>query len=98
MVAIRCLDEGVDVPATRRAYILASSTNPREFVQRRGRILRKASEKNFALVYDFLVGPWNTMQELGEVPSKALLLRELPRFAVFSQDSQNFYEASVLPD
>ncbi len=94
LVAIRCLDEGVDVPATRRAYILASSTNPREFVQRRGRILRKASEKHFALVYDFLVGPWNTMRELGEASSKALLLRELPRFAEFSQDSQNYYEAS----
>ena len=39
LIAIRCLDEGVDIPETRRAFILASSTNPRQFIQRRGRIL-----------------------------------------------------------
>ncbi len=94
LVAIRCLDEGVDIPATRRAYILASSTNPREFVQRRGRILRKSPGKHFALMYDFLVGPWNTIEDLGEDSSKRLLLRELPRFAEFSQDSENPYQAS----
>lgn len=55
LVAIRCLDQGVDVPATKRAYILASSTNPREFVQRRGRILRKSKGKPYAVVYDFLL-------------------------------------------
>jgi superfamily II DNA or RNA helicase len=42
LVAIRCLDEGVDVPSTRTAYLLASSSNPREFIQRRGRVLRYA--------------------------------------------------------
>ena len=40
LVAIRCLDEGVDIPATRTAVILASSHNPRQFIQRRGRVLR----------------------------------------------------------
>lgn len=93
LVAIRCLDQGVDVPATRRAYILASSTNPREFVQRRGRILRKADGKQFAQVYDFLVGPWNTTASLGKDVAKGLLLRELPRFAEFSLDAVNPQEA-----
>ncbi len=93
LVAIRCLDQGVDVPATRRAYILASSTNPREFVQRRGRILRKADGKQFAQVYDFLVGPWNTIVDLGKDSAKRLLLRELPRFAEFSLDAMNAQEA-----
>lgn len=93
LVAIRCLDQGVDVPATRRAYILASSTNPREFVQRRGRILRKAPGKQFAQVYDFLVGPWNTTEELGHDSARGLLLRELPRFAEFSLDAMNAQEA-----
>ena len=41
LVAMKCLDEGVDVPSTRTAYILASSSNPKEFIQRRGRILRQ---------------------------------------------------------
>lgn len=93
LVAIRCLDQGVDVPATRRAYILASSTNPREFVQRRGRILRKSNGKRFAVVHDFLVGPWNTKEIFGRESARALLLRELPRFAEFSLDAGNSQEA-----
>lgn len=57
LVAIRCLDEGVDVPATRTAFILASSTNPRQFVQRRGRVLRRFPGKDRADIYDFFVVP-----------------------------------------
>ena len=45
LVAMKCLDEGVDVPSTRTAYIMASSSNPREFVQRRGRVLRKSAHR-----------------------------------------------------
>jgi superfamily II DNA or RNA helicase len=93
LVAIRCLDQGVDVPATRRAYILASSTNPREFVQRRGRILRKSKGKQFAVVHDFLLGPWQTKEILGREIAKGLLLRELPRFAEFSLDAVNSQQA-----
>ncbi len=93
LVAIKCLDQGVDVPATRQAYILASSTNPREFVQRRGRILRKSEGKNYATIYDFVVGPWNTIAILGYEIAKKLLMRELPRFAEFSLDAQNSQEA-----
>ena len=46
LVAIRCLDEGVNIPSIKMAFILASSTNPKEYVQRRGRVLRKAPGKN----------------------------------------------------
>jgi superfamily II DNA or RNA helicase len=93
LVAIRCLDQGVDVPATKRAYILASSTNPREFVQRRGRILRKSKGKSYAVVYDFLIGPWKSEEILGRDTSKGLLSRELPRFAEFSLDADNSQQA-----
>jgi superfamily II DNA or RNA helicase len=55
LVAIKCLDEGIDVPACSTAYILASSRNPRQFVQRRGRILRKSPGKSHAIIYDFVV-------------------------------------------
>lgn len=55
LVAIRCLDEGVDIPATRRAYMLASGTNRRQFVQRRGRVLRRSDGKDRAEIYDFFV-------------------------------------------
>lgn len=57
IAAIKCLDEGVDVPQTRVAYILASTTNPREYIQRRGRVLRKAENKEYAIIHDFLVAP-----------------------------------------
>lgn len=55
MVAIKCLDEGVDIPSVTHALILASSSNPREFIQRRGRVLRKAPGKYGATVHDVLV-------------------------------------------
>ena len=57
LVAIRCLDEGVDVPATRTAFMLASSTNPRQFVQRRGRVLRRFPGKSRADIHDFFIVP-----------------------------------------
>jgi superfamily II DNA or RNA helicase len=55
LVAIRCLDEGVDIPAANAALVLASSTNPREFIQRRGRVLRKAQGKDHATIHDCVV-------------------------------------------
>ena len=55
LVSIKCLDEGVDIPAATHALILASSKNPREFIQRRGRILRKSPGKACAYLYDAVV-------------------------------------------
>ena len=52
LVAIKCLDEGVNIPGIRTAFIMASSTNPKEYVQRRGRVLRRAKGKQFAVIYD----------------------------------------------
>jgi superfamily II DNA or RNA helicase len=57
IVAIKCLDEGVDVPATKQAFVLSSTSNPREFIQRRGRVLRRSPGKNEAYIYDFIVTP-----------------------------------------
>ena len=57
IVAIKCLDEGVDVPAVDEAVIIASSSNKREFIQRRGRILRKASGKSEATLIDIVALP-----------------------------------------
>jgi superfamily II DNA or RNA helicase len=55
VVAIRCLDEGVDIPVTDHALILASSTVEREYVQRRGRVLRKAPDKTSAEIHDLIL-------------------------------------------
>ena len=52
IVAIKCLDEGVNIPGIRTAFILASTTNPKEYIQRRGRVLRKAKNKPYAEIYD----------------------------------------------
>lgn len=57
IVSIRCLDEGVDIPAVSHALILASSRNPREFIQRRGRVLRRAEGKTLAFLHDVIVAP-----------------------------------------
>ena len=57
IVAIKCLDEGLNIPGIQKAFILASSTNPKEYIQRRGRVLRKAKGKEFAYIYDFVTFP-----------------------------------------
>lgn len=57
LVAIKCLDEGVNIPAIKTAFILASTTNPKEYIQRRGRVLRKYPGKEFAIIYDFITLP-----------------------------------------
>lgn len=57
VVAIKCLDEGVNIPSIKKAFILASSTNPREYIQRRGRVLRKFPGKDYSYIYDFVTLP-----------------------------------------
>ena len=85
LVAIKCLDEGVDVPSTRCAYFLASTSNPREFVQRRGRILRTAKGKTLAEIHDFIVFPNGMDSDTFTMIAK----KELPRFAEFSSAAIN---------
>jgi len=57
MVAIRVLDEGIDIPVCKQAFLLASSRNERQFIQRRGRILRKYTGKDLSVIHDFIVLP-----------------------------------------
>ena len=57
LTAMKTLDEGVDIPATKYAIFCSSTGNPRQFIQRRGRILRKFPDKEFAYVYDIIVKP-----------------------------------------
>ncbi|MBF0355964.1 MAG: DEAD/DEAH box helicase family protein [Alphaproteobacteria bacterium] len=89
LVAIRCLDEGVDVPSCRTAYIIASSRNPRQFIQRRGRILRRSPGKDFAVIHDFLV----RVPKMGDDSyslERSLVSAELKRVAEFAGLAQNF--------
>lgn len=86
IVSIRCLDEGVDIPAVSHALILASSKNPREFIQRRGRVLRKFAGKHVSHVYDILVTP---LFDPDEPPSSAILEGELARAIEFGSHALN---------
>ncbi|MGK7948643.1 MAG: DNA phosphorothioation system restriction enzyme [Xenococcaceae cyanobacterium] len=88
LVAIRCLDEGVDIPAITTAVILASTSNPRQFIQRRGRILRPHPGKKQATLFDMIVMPPNLERETWEV-EKNLLRKELIRFIEFAELSLN---------
>ncbi|QDT16782.1 DEAD/DEAH box helicase family protein [Alienimonas californiensis] len=102
LVAIRCLDEGVDVPAVRRAFILASSTNPRQFIQRRGRVLRRAEGKELAEIYDFVVVPPAEAADPDSPeyrPMRGLLEREFARVAEFADLALNGPQAraTLLP-
>ena len=94
LVAIRCLDEGVDIPAIRHAVILASSSNPRQFIQRRGRILRPHPGKERATLFDMIVLPPDLGRESLEV-ERNLLRKELKRFLEFADLADNAGEARV---
>jgi superfamily II DNA or RNA helicase len=98
LVAMHCLDEGVDVPSTRTAYILASSSNPRQFIQRRGRVLRKAPGKDFAIVYDLITvpPPASEFDESSLRAERSILRRELARFAEFADSALNTQVADAV--
>lgn len=84
VVAIRVLDEGFDMPACRQAFLLASSRNDRQFIQRRGRILRKAPGKEYATIHDFLVLPDSNARSsalTGLVEQELMRCIEFARFA-----------------
>lgn len=86
LVSIRCLDEGVDIPAVSHALILASSQNPRQFIQRRGRVLRRAPGKHLAVIHDAIVVPVSAEDEPDQM---ALLRAELVRSVEFSEHAIN---------
>lgn len=101
IVAIKCLDEGVNIPGIRTAFILASTTNPKEYIQRRGRVLRKAPNKPFAVIYDFvtLPRPLDAVSSLTTEQAQrdlALVKNELARIKEFGRLSQNSMDANNL--
>lgn len=96
IVAIKCLDEGVNIPGIRTAFILASTTNPKEYIQRRGRVLRLSPEtgKEFAEIYDFVTLPRPlediyTLTETEFSMDMALVRSELKRMIEFGRLSMD---------
>jgi len=101
LIAIRCLDEGVNIPSIKTAFILASSTNPKEYVQRRGRVLRTYKGKDFARIYDFITLPIpiNSLSAYSDAiinSVKSLAIREMVRMKDFASIAENPSEADRL--
>lgn len=92
LTAMRVLDEGIDIPEVSTAFILASTTVERQWVQRRGRVLRKCSRTNkqFAHIHDFLVQPPQGMDRDFFGPDVfKIIKRELERVMEFAKVSSN---------
>ena len=91
ITAIKCLDEGVNIPGIKTAFIMSSSRNPKEFVQRRGRLLRKSDNKKKAVIFDFITLP----RDLDNVvpndfeDDKTILIGEITRMEEFGRLSDN---------
>ena len=103
LIAIKCLDEGVNIPKIKTAFILASTTNPKEYIQRRGRVLRLAEGKEYAEIYDFVTLPYDTesVTSLTETQVKrnsTLVKNELRRVEEFSRIAVNMVESANLVD
>ena len=103
LIAIKCLDEGVNIPKIKLAFILASTTNPKEYIQRRGRVLRLANGKDFAVIYDFIAlpRPLDQVQSLTEVQAKrdlSLVKNELNRAEEFARLAMNKAQAESVID
>jgi superfamily II DNA or RNA helicase len=97
LVSVRCLDEGVDLPAVSHALILASSKNPREFIQRRGRILRRYPGKSLAFLHDAIVLP-SADPERPAAGGDRLLAGELYRVLQFARGAANPQALSRIED
>lgn len=98
VVAVRCLDEGIDLPDLRYGFFLASSTNPRQFVQRRGRLLRKAPGKHEAILYDFFMQPPELGGDIDEHAfnlERRFFARELQRIDEFCATAENGHHSKA---
>lgn len=93
LISMKCLDEGVDIPRTEKAIFCSSTGNPRQFIQRRGRILRKHPEKKFAKIYDLVVIPMIDYGSPTFDSERRLVKKELERVVHFAYMAMNKYEA-----
>lgn len=93
LLSMKCLDEGVDIPRAEQAIFCSSTGNPRQFIQRRGRILRTHSNKNFAKVHDLIVIPLVEYGSKNFESEKKIVEKELERVVHFAYMAINKYEA-----
>lgn len=89
LTSMKCLDEGVDVPRAELAVFCASTGNPRQFIQRRGRILRKHKDKKYAIIHDLVVVPEISPGSDSYKLERNLFKAELKRVNNFAELSEN---------
>ncbi len=88
LTSMKCLDEGVDVPRSELAIFCASTGNPRQFIQRRGRVLRLNKDKIHATIHDLVVVPEVSDESTFEM-EKGLVKKELERVVDFANLAMN---------
>jgi superfamily II DNA or RNA helicase len=93
LFSMKCLDEGVDVPRAELAIFCSSTGNPRQFIQRRGRVLRKHPDKDKAIIHDLIVIPKQDKDKTTFNIEKNLIREELVRVIHFASLAQNYYSA-----
>lgn len=88
LLSMKCLDEGVDIPRAEHAIFCSSTGNPRQFVQRRGRVLRKSKGKDKAKIWDLIVTPPNVMNDSSGI-ERSIFLNEVKRIVNFAALADN---------
>jgi superfamily II DNA or RNA helicase len=89
ITSMKCLDEGIDVPRSELAIFCASTGNPRQFIQRRGRVLRLADGKDEAVIYDLVVVPDPSGDDSLFKTEQSEVAKELRRIRDFAEMSEN---------
>lgn len=97
LIAVKCLDEGVDIPACDSAILISCSRSTREFIQRRGRVLRKHPTKEFSIIHDIVVLPFTSEQDAYPLtPSEfGFVKEELRRIDLLSKNALNSKDFNV---
>ena len=88
LLSMKCLDEGVDIPRAEHAIFCSSTGNPRQFVQRRGRVLRKSKDKEKAKIWDLIVTPPNVVED-AEGIERNMFISEVKRIVNFAALADN---------
>lgn len=88
LLSMKCLDEGVDIPRAEHAIFCSSTGNPRQFVQRRGRVLRKSKDKEKATIWDLIVMPPNVSTDSADI-ERNMFIGEVKRIVNFATLADN---------
>ena len=91
LVAVKCLDEGVDLPVCDSAILVSCTRSTREFIQRRGRVLRKHPSKVISSIHDIMVLPYTNEAEAYTLSHSEydFIMAELSRSEEFAKNALN---------